>query len=100
MSQQPQSSSNETNFSFAPAVPAQAISDTPGSARRAGAAVRSRTERLEVEHLQIASRCSVLLVPIEEVPKDRRQQGASHWKIPYCCYQRRKWPWSVGRGHA
>jgi hypothetical protein len=75
MSQQPQSSSNETNFSFAPAVPAQAISDTPGSARRAGAAVRSRTERLEVEHLQIASRCSVLLVPIEEVPKDRRQQG-------------------------
>ena len=36
MSQQPQSSSNETNFSFAPAAPAQAISDTPGSAESGG----------------------------------------------------------------
>ena len=41
---------------------------------RAGAAVRSRTERLEVEHPQIASRCSAMLVPTEEVPKDRRRQ--------------------------
>ena len=36
MSQQPQSSSNETNVSFAPAAPAQAISDTPGSAESGG----------------------------------------------------------------
>ena len=36
MSQQPQSRSNETNFSFAPAAPAQAISDTPGSAESEG----------------------------------------------------------------
>ena len=36
MSQQPQSSSNETNFSFAPAAPAQAINDTPGSAESGG----------------------------------------------------------------
>ena len=35
MSQQPQSSSNETNFSFAPAVPA-AIGDTPGSMESGG----------------------------------------------------------------
>ena len=42
---------------------------------RAGVAVPSRIERLEVEHPQIASRCSVMLVPTEEVPKDRRQQG-------------------------
>ena len=34
MSQQPQSSSNETNFSFAPAVPAQAIK--PGSVESGG----------------------------------------------------------------
>ena len=35
MSQQPQSSSNEANFSFAPLAPA-AISDTPGSAESGG----------------------------------------------------------------
>ena len=36
MSQKPQSSSNEKSYSFAPAAPAQAISDTPGSAESGG----------------------------------------------------------------
>ena len=36
MSQKLQSSSNEKSYSFAPAAPAQAISDTPGSAESGG----------------------------------------------------------------
>ena len=36
MSQQNQSSSNDTSFSFANAAPAQAINDTPGSAESGG----------------------------------------------------------------
>ena len=43
--------------------------------KRAAAAVQSRTVRLEVEHLQIASRWSHKLIPYGEVPIDRRRQG-------------------------
>ena len=42
--------------------------------QRAVAAVRSRTEDLEVERLHIASRWSIKLVPSGEVPTDRRRQ--------------------------
>ena len=70
MSQQNQSSSNDTSFSFANAAPAQAINDTPGS----GAAVLSRTEDLKVERLHIASWWSAKLVPYGEAPTGRRRQ--------------------------
>ena len=43
--------------------------------QRAGAVVRSRTEDLKVERLQIASWWSAKLVPYGEVPTGRRQQG-------------------------
>ena len=43
--------------------------------QRAVAAVRSRTEDLKVERLRIASRWSLKLVPLGEVPTDRRRQG-------------------------
>ena len=42
--------------------------------KRAAAAVQSRTEHLEVEHLQIASQWSLKLIQFEEVPIDRRRQ--------------------------
>ena len=93
MSQQPQSSSNETNFSFAPAAPAQAINDTPG---RGGGTVSYRAPGSG------ASSNSFTMVSqtgsYGGVPTSRLDVGkvTSLWESPYCSYQGRKCRGPVG----
>ena len=82
MSQQPQSSSNETNFSFAPAAPAQAINDTPGSAESEGGGTVTYRAPGSGASSNSFTMLSVAGFSTEEVPKDRHRQGRIALECP------------------